>query len=393
MRAAGTDAVGALRWGLRRYRLLFIACLLLGAAVAPLWAEHRATTSEASALVIAQQLDTSLTALPRYGEAVFDNGQVAQAIAAQFGDLGDSEDIVPSRVSVATQQDSIVFRVIGRDPDPETAAKLADTAAAVFVDALNQGGVGVGSFSLQSPARVPVEAEDGLGTIYAVPVGLLAGLVLGLAAVSVLLVVRRPVIDGADAEEVAGVPSLGTVSLPGARRGELPAAADFAGLVPVCRRLLQLRTPIVVLVSRQREARARQQLSVALVEILGRVRDVHFVGPPELGRAIAERAAATSPLPAGDGAHGDADRLTFIDSGEPLDLVQPPEQTASILVVREGISSAALQTAVVEHLGGSAEPRILMIKRGRRWGRRSATHAGTAEPAAEDEHVALADRG
>jgi hypothetical protein len=37
-----------------------------------------------------------------------------------------------------------------------------------------------------------------------------------------------------------------------------------------------------------------------------------------------------------------------------------------VLVVPEGISSAALRTAVVEHLGGSAEARILLFRTGPR---------------------------
>ena len=58
--------------------------------------------------------------------------------------------------------------------------------------------------------------------------------------------------------------------------------------------------------------------------------------------------------------------LVVIDSNDPLELVQPPELTAAVLVAREGISSAALRIAVLEHLGGSAEARVLLVKRGRR---------------------------
>jgi hypothetical protein len=58
-------------------------------------------------------------------------------------------------------------------------------------------------------------------------------------------------------------------------------------------------------------------------------------------------------------------RLTVIDSSEPMDLVQPPHLTATVLVVKLGISGAALRAAVVEHLGGSAEARVLLVRRGR----------------------------
>lgn len=404
MRAAGTDAVGALRWGLRRYRWLVLACLLLGAVVAPRAEARFETPVEAEALVIAQRLDMDLVALPRYGEAVFDNGAVAQAVAARFPDLGAVEDIVPDRVSLVAEQDSIVFRVVGHHVDPQTAADLANTATEAFVPALNVTGVGAGAFALQSPATPPPAAEEGLSKVLALPVGLVAGFVLGLALVSLLLVVRRPVITAEDAEDATGVPALGTVKVPRTRHGVYAPPEEFAGLVPVCRRLLNLSTPTVVLVSRRRDRRARKQLSAALAKILSRVRDVRLIGPtmPELAgiRSIGtfeledmieelEPSAGRSNR-AGGSARA---RLSLVDSSDPLDLVQPPRLTATVLVVREGIRSAALNAAVVEHLGGSAEARLLLVKPGRWWWARSGSHAEPAEEIDPQDTKVLADRG
>src|SRR4051812_50150859 len=100
MRTAGTDAIGAFRWGLRRYAVVFVLCLAAGALLAPYWALHRKPPLDATALVIAQRLEMQLSALPRYGEAVFGNGQVAQAVASKFGDLGQDKNIIPDRVSL-----------------------------------------------------------------------------------------------------------------------------------------------------------------------------------------------------------------------------------------------------------------------------------------------------
>jgi capsular polysaccharide biosynthesis protein len=356
-----------LRWGLRRYRALMIVCLLLGAAVAPFAALQRDIPADAQALVVVQRLDMDLVALPRYGDAVFNNGSVAQAVAAQFGDLGDFADIIPNRVSLVAEQDSIVFAVVGHDVNPKTAADIANVAANTFVTALNSAGVGVGSFTLQSPAQPPPVHGNSLGTFLAVPVGVVAGLVLGLAAVSTVLVARRPVIDGADAEDATGVLALGTVTVPRTRRGTFARPADFTGLVPVCRRLLALPTPIIVLASRAREEPVRKQLSMALVSVLRRVRDVRFLSPSELqGMPAAPKDAPARQGRHGAGSHEDDGALTLVDSGEPLDLIQPPQLTTTVLVVREGIGTAALRAAVVEHLGGSAEARLLMVKRGRR---------------------------
>src|SRR5688500_13157030 len=155
MKEPGHDAVGVLRWGIRRYRWLFLACLVLGAAVAPVAASKLERPADAEALVIAQRLDMSLTALPRYGETLFDNGQVAEAVSQKFSDAVALKDIVPNHVSLVADQDSIVFRVVGHDPEPKTAADIANTAAAAFVEALNAPGAGVAEFAVLSQAKPP----------------------------------------------------------------------------------------------------------------------------------------------------------------------------------------------------------------------------------------------
>jgi capsular polysaccharide biosynthesis protein len=391
MREPGSDAVGVLHWGLRRYSLLFLACLILGGVVAPYAAKKLEKPADAEALVITKRLDMSLTALPRYGEAVFNNGQIEQAVSQRFADGAAGGNIIPDRVSLVADQDSIVFSVVGHDPDPKTAADIANTAANTFIEALNVPGLGVGQFGLLSSAEPPAGTGSHLSRKLAIPVGVATGLVLGLAVVSLLLALRRPVIDGAGVEEATGVPALGVVTVPRTRRGRFARPDQFPGLIPVCRRMLRLEMPTIVLVSQGREQRLRRQLSVALTSVLMRVRDVRFTGPDDLRRVVEERQAALDPdagrsgLPATDGRWD----LTIIDSTDPLELVQPPELTAAVLVAREGVSSAALRDAVLEHLGGSAKARVVLVKRGRR--------ARTARPvppanAQQVEEVALAER-
>jgi hypothetical protein len=192
-------------------------------------------------------------------------------------------------------------------------------------------------------------------------------------------------------EEATGVPGLGTVAVPRTRRGEFARPDQFPGLVPACRRLLRLKTPTIVLVSGSREERLRGQTSVALAGVLMRVRAVRFTGRPELGEAVAEQTAALHPDDGGnDAAEADSrPGLTVIDSNDPLDLVQPPDLTAAVLVAREGISSAALRAAVVEHLGGSAEARVLLVRRGRRARRSARTRVAAAETPPQIEELSL----
>jgi capsular polysaccharide biosynthesis protein len=378
-----------LRWGLRRYALLFIACVVAGGWLAPTVAAKLAKPADAEALVLAQRLDMTISALPRYGEAVFDNGQVAQAVVAKFGKQGALSAVIPDQVSLVADQDSIVFHVVGHDPDPTRAAAIANTAAGAFIQALNAPGVGVGSFMLQSPAEPPAHTNGPLSKALAIPVGLVAGMVLGLALVSGLLVARRPVMDTAGVEETTGVPALGTVIIPRTRRGHFARPDQFAGLVPVCRGLLRLPTSTVVLLSRRRDANLRQRLSVAVATVLMRVRAVTFVGPDDLKsqtgageNAWRHNASAATDSP-------DEEWLTFVDGSDPLDLVYPPESTATVLVVRQGISSSALRAAVVELLGGSAEARVVLVKHGRPI--RGTTKQPAAAPPTPRPAAALAD--
>jgi hypothetical protein len=310
-----------------------------------------------------------LEALPRYAEAVFGNGEVELAVATTIGGIGD--DIVPERVSLIAEQDSLVMRVVGRDSDPQAAAELANVAAEAFVAALNSTGAGIGLFGIQSPAEPPpADSGGGLSTPLAVALGLATGLVLGLAVICLLLVLRRPVIESADAEETTGVPALGTVTVPRTRRGVFPSPEAFKGLLPVCRRLLAMPTPTVLVVGMPRSQSVREQLSVAMASAMMRVRHVSFVGPAD-ARAVVSRRQASDPGP--DDTHDTAARssgevppVTLVDSRETLDLVHPPVTTATVLVAPVGIRSAHLREAVAEHLGGSSESRIVLVKRGRR---------------------------
>lgn len=362
MRSGGTDALGVLRWGLRRYAAIFLGCLFVGAVLAPVLVMQQRVPADATALVIASRLDMNLIALPRYGEAVFDSGEVARAVSAALPDLGDPEGIIPEHVSLVAEQNSIIFAVVGHDPVPERAAQIADVAATAFVNALNLPGAGVGDFQVQNSAQTPAEPGKALGLAISVPVGIVAGAILGLAVVGALLVVRRPVIDGYDATEATGVAALGIVKVPRTRGAREAPPEEFTGLVPVCRRLLDLPTPTILLVSRRRDEGIRHKLARALVGVLGRVGEIRFLTTSRSPGSATGAVVGVRPADRGDAPV----RATVIDSSETLDLVQPSGPTTTVLVAPVGIGESALRTAVVEHLGGSAEARLVLVTRGRR---------------------------
>jgi len=386
----GSDAIGALRWGLGKYTWLFLLYVVALTVLVPAVALRGSASYDAEALVVAQRLDMDLVALPRYGEAVFDNGEVARAIASRFGQGGDFEDIVPQRASLVAEQDSIVLRIVGHDSAPGRAAELANAAADAFVTELNAPGEGVGLFTIQSQAVPPSEPTASLpGLPFLVPVGLVAGAALGLAAVAVVVVVRRPVLEEADAEQATGVPVLASVTLPRIPRGQFPSGEDVAGVVALCRRLLAMDTDAFLLVSTARGGVARAQLAVAAVSVLVRVCYVRFIASEEMHDAA--RALAADPA-VGEGAGSSPTprrSITVVDGADPVDLVRRAGSATTVLLVPHGMPINALRAAAGDHLGGGKAV-LVLVRRGRRRARRmstSPTDESLSEDATEGDHT------
>lgn len=354
------DAVSTLWWGVRHFALVAVGCVLAVAVALPLLLTRGGPAYHASALVVAQRLGTDLAALQGYAQATFEEGAVARSIAAGFGNVGPVDSIVPDRVSLDTEQDSIVLRVNGYDDSAQGAADLANAAAAAFVAELNGAGEGVGHFGAQSLASPPAEPVPGLGsTPIALVLGLAAGVVLGLAVVSLLLISRRPVMDAADATEISGVPVMGSITLPRQGRGRDLAPTDVGGLIPVCRRLLAMRPQVIVLTNAGGFEVQRRQVCLAIAATLGRVRAIRLLTEPPLAAAGPATVTVDS-LQAGRGAE-----ITLVDGPRPGGVVRPGVSSATVLLVRQGLPERALRLAVAEHLSGLASDRLLMLRKSR----------------------------
>lgn len=359
MDSSRSDALGALKWGLRKYAWVLGVYVLLVAVVLPVVALRAPERYDSHALVIAQRLDMDMVALPRYAESVFDNGAVARAVDTSFADTGDFEDIVPALVSLQAEQDSIVLTVIGHASDPAVAAELADVASEAFVAELNRAGEGVGAFAVQSRATPPTTPVDQLPSLaLLVPVSLVAGLLLGVAAVGVVLLARRPVLEPGDAEEATGIPVLGTVTLPRPpRNGALPAPEQVPGIAPLCRRLLTQGTDGLVVVSPARWQAARRALVGVIALVLSRVRPVELVADDALRSAV-EAGGANPPT-------GHERPLVVADGADPLLLLEHSASTMELLLVPHGMPVRELRGVVAEQLGGGPAG-LVLVRRGRR---------------------------
>jgi hypothetical protein len=211
-----TDALGVLTWALRTYApVVMLSVLLLGVIVpvvlgtAPQRYSSQAEVGPVSALNL-----KSLDPLPRLGQTVFNNGAVAEAVRGVYDPpLPDDDMMIPTRVDLVAPQDNVAFTVVGKGPTADEAADVANVAAATFTEELNKYEEAVGTFAVQRPATPSPAPVSASSPALAIVGGVLAGLILGISAVIALVAWRRPVLDAATAERVAGVPLLGIVEV------------------------------------------------------------------------------------------------------------------------------------------------------------------------------------
>ncbi len=263
---------------------MVVACVL-GFAAAPLVTAPPVPTFQADALVVARVLVEDTAILPRLAGAVFTGGELEARVAADPAVGGTDGGLIPDRLSLVAAEDSVVLVVEGRDPDPATAARLANLGAAALVDELNRGGAGVGEFALQTPAAVPTSPLTTTDPPVRAVLGGLAGLVLGLALVALIAAVRRPVVTAQDVRDALGVPLLGRLHLTRMASGPYPERLGARGIVTVARWLARAPAGRLLLISPASAVVLRQRVYVMVAMALQRIRPVQLEAPVELVEA------------------------------------------------------------------------------------------------------------
>lgn len=343
---------GRLTWYVRHYAWLVVACVLALAA-APLLLGTGESRYQAETLVVAQQLTANQEVLPQLAESVFAGGAVESAVAADPAVEGG--DLIPERLSVVTAEDSIAIVVQARDLDPTVAARLANLAAEAYVEELNRGGAGVGTFAVQAPAVVPAEPMSTMSPVLRAAAGALGGLILGCGLVALVRTIRRPVLDFQDVEEAAGAPLLGIVELPRARGHAFPGPRGVRGVAAVSRALAGVPAGRLLLVSTAADAGPRQRLFVMVATALRTVRGVGIEAPPEVAQAVERHAledATSSPA---------SPDLLLIDGGSPVDLFSPGMVNVSVVAAApRGVPRRTLRRLVSEYVGNGLVGVILL---------------------------------
>lgn len=361
----GADAFRVFRWGLRKYAWVVVLFVLGVGVVVPLVQASTPDVYEADALVAPVNLTAAnIDMVPRYGDSVFENGEVENDVRGLLG-LDAGVSVVPKYVELVSAQDNPSFTVIGRAGDPDDAAQLADLAASTFTQEMNTTTPqSVGTFSIQSTADAPANPVPALGGgRFALVIGVLAGLVAGVGAVGLLLMLRRPVLDPSTASGVTGTPVLGRVQM--RRSGGQLSDRDVVGIAPLSRRLLGSHAPVVMLVSPGSAVAQRRQLASALAAVLSRARRVRLASGGDLDREASGQApslawGAPDPGQEGGSSSRPEPELVLVDGPTLPERAARSDMTMMLLVVQVGISETSLREAAEEYLDGEGVGVVLV---------------------------------
>ena len=373
-----SDIATRLGWALRTYAPVALLTMALVTALAiglPLL-RTSSPTYRAAAVVVATRLEIRSDQLPRLAAAIFHSGGVAQEAVAE-GDLPfEPEELIPDIASLAPVEDNIVLYVEGRASDPGLAARIANSVAEALTVHLNEAGPGVGRFDVQEPARVPFEAEPGPPLPILAVAGMMSGLVLALGIVGLLVVLRRPVLDGEEAAGIAGVPLIGSVALERSWDVDL---RTVLGLSAVLKQILERGQGTAFMVS----ARGAERDSILVALLVARAsarRATTFLVPngnvpPEALRSLLGQDVIVARTPAERAPDSHAPLVVVGPSTDGLDAAQfLPGETQAFLVVRQGCRQLAVEQAAEQFLVGELSGVIFtraLSARTRRLGQRS----------------------
>ena len=375
---------GFLAWALRRYAWLVVVCVLACAGAALLLGAGTPTYQASALVVTSGASDIPRAALPHLADSVFANGAVEAAVAEDEAVRGRTEGLIPGKLNVLAPEDSIVLTVQARDDHPDDAARLADTAAAAFVEELNKTESSAGTFEVQGKAVPPTEPLQVMSPLLRATLGALAGLVLGIGLVALVLALRRPVLAPRTVQAATGVPLLGTVELPLGPRGGYAGPLGVRGIATVTRWLATVPGGRLLLISPPSAVAPRQRLYVMVGVALSTVRRLRFRAPQELVDAIEEHRAPLRTVPEPPSPDHGEELLVLVDGGSPLDILDPAVTTVSVVAVApRGISRSRLSTLAADYLDAGLVGVVLVDVRAglRRGAHRVASAPVTTRPA------------
>ncbi len=330
---SGSDVFATLVWGLRRYLLIVLATVLALGVLIPLALSQRTAQFQATAQVgpIAPVVLPNTNPLPRIAESVFNNGAVEESVRTLLKQ--PTGNVIPSKVQLIAAQDNVVLEIVAHAPTAQGAIDIANNAAAAFVLELTKYSDSVALFSLQHKAILAKKVPKVAGGSASIALGVIAGLLAGVAVVGLILVFRRPVVDVSSAQDVTGLPVIGRITLP---RSGPPGAGDARGIALLCRRLLSA-SAATIQVAAPSQAQARL-LVASMTEAFGQMP----AGRRPQKRTSGQGGSSVPPVPKVIAPEGTQEWISVAH-----------EDSYTVLLVPEGISSRTLRLFAEGHDTGS----------------------------------------
>jgi capsular polysaccharide biosynthesis protein len=356
-----TEENAAARLGLllKRYAVWVVLCVVVVTALAMTVGPRSPgaeASYEASAVIVAQDLKIRPEGFPRFAEAVFGTGAVAER-AVVLGDLPYTPDEIPDHAVLKPYENTVALQIIGRDQNPRLAADVANGVANAFKDELNKAGPGVGVFAVQDTARVPTRPVSSAQAPTTLILGVAVGLLLGVGMVALYSAVRRPVLTAADAAAITGGPVAASVVLPRSGLGRASIADPPLGVAAIARGLFPRPRGVAALVPVAGAERACSELAILTTSVLAARGATYLVAAGPLPPELDESPAVLVPgVPDVAGASP-----VLIDRPSEFDLVKlTPSGAALFLVVTAGTPRSAVRRAVDQFLPGELKGAVFV---------------------------------
>ena len=309
---------------------------------------------EASALVIANHLAIRPEGLPRFAEAVFQGGAVAERATSEPNPLPFAASrLIPQRAHLEPFENTVIMAVVGNAEDPQLAATVANRVASEFVAELAKAGPGVGEFSIQDRARPPDDPLPRTGPLTGAAVGLVAGATLAGGLLALWLLTRRPLLTPSDAAKATGSGVIAVLVLGRARRGSAVWGEPVPGAAAVARQLFPDLAGMAAVVSPPAAVSERSRVAMMVARVLSHSSVVHLVTSSRDIRAATapdDHVVMTADVPGGR-VWAASPVLVDGPSEYDLPLLAPPNGRLA-LVVAEGLPRAEVERLAAQFLPG-----------------------------------------
>lgn len=380
---ATDDAVSRLSWLLRHHAAFVVLSLVafgaLGTVVQPSPAEP---VYSAEALIVAGDLDAlRVEQLPRMAATVFNGGNVARNAVEDGGLPMAPADLIPEYAALEPIEGTLLLRVVGSAQEASLATAISNATADALTTELNRAGPSIARFAVQEIAVAPDAPEEQPAQNFTL-LGAIAGLLVGLGLVALLATVRRPVLSMAALRELVDVPVLpGPQLQPPGRPIEVVRTPGLTGVVTSFYPVGGERCAFIAC---KGGSRWRSQTALAVALLLARQGPVALVTSTERGAARLYRRGLSDPDA------GLVKHLALVRSADEAPMGTPlvldglsagrydvpqllPPDARSILIVPQGVSAGAVESALGQFLHGEVTA-VLFIPRTPMWrahGRRS----------------------